>query len=108
MGYYTNFVLSTNTDGDRHKEIIADLRSDDNKNAYFGLTPDGFTNEPIKWYDAEKDIIEFSKKYPDVLFTLYGDGESGDDHWICYIQNGKSQHCNGEIVYPPYDPEKMM
>ena len=43
-----------------------------------------------KWYNHEEDLEKISKKYPDIAFSVEGDGEDFDDHWIQYWHNGKS------------------
>ena len=64
MGYYSNFSLVVcHRDQD---EIIADLRNN-NECAHKALDESGNTNDQTKWYDMDKDMKEFSKKYPEVL-----------------------------------------
>jgi len=105
MGYHTRFELMVTHD--KEMEIIADLRAT-NEEAEDALTENGQTNEEAKWYDCEKDIKEFSEKYPDALFTMWGEGDdAGGDYWKLYVQNGLSWMAIGEIVYPPFDPEKL-
>ena len=53
----------------------------------------------MKWYDHDDDLIALSKKFPDVTFVLYGEGEERDDNWITYYKNGDYEYCNGRIVY---------
>ncbi len=66
----------------------------------------GYTNvwnSPCKWYEHEKEMREFSKKYPEVVFTLHGEGEATDDLWIKYFKNGKMQTSKARIEYDSYD-----
>ena len=65
------------------------------------------TEEPIKWHDHDGDMILFSEKYPNLLFTVYGEGETSDDMWCTYYQNGKSQEVRAKITYEPFDPAKL-
>jgi len=110
MGYRTQFELHVNTVKAKDKtgdEIIADFRAN-NENAEYALNEQGGTNEEAKWYDHEKELKEFSKKYPKVLFTMWGIGEdAGGDHWKHYVKNGKGQLVSGRVVYPPYKPLLM-
>ncbi len=100
MGYYTTHSLDLEGAGDEFDNIIADLR-ENNECAEYALDENGDAEESCKWYDSSKDLKEFSKKYPDVLFTLHGEGEEPGDLWNEYFKNGKNQHCAGEITYPP-------
>ena len=88
-------------------EIIADLRNN-NECAHKALDESGNTNDQTKWYDMDKDMKEFSKKYPEVLFEMERHGESGgDDQCNYYFRNGKKQECWVELKFPDFDPDKM-
>lgn len=58
----------------------------------------------FKWYDHERDMLEISRKYPDVLLILHGTGEEHDDIWIKYFMNGDVQVAPGRIEYDEFDP----
>jgi hypothetical protein len=60
-------------------------------------------SNPVKWYEHEKEMREFSKKYPEVVFTLHGEGEESGDLWIKYFKNGKMQTSKARIEYDSYD-----
>jgi superfamily I DNA/RNA helicase len=105
MGYYSNFILEVNHPDS--EDIIADLRNN-NEYSHTALDKYGDTNDQTKWYDMNKDMKEFSKKYPEVLFEMIREGESGgDDQCIYYFQNGKMQECWVQLKFPDYDPDKM-
>jgi hypothetical protein len=105
MGYYSNFKLEVNHPDE--EDIIGDLL-DNNEDARRALQYDGNSQEPTKWYDMDKDMKEFSKKYPEVLFEMQRQGESGgDDQCNYYFQNGKAQECWVELKFPDYNPDKM-
>lgn len=61
----------------------------------------------IKWYDCDSDMRDFSKRYPNVLFEIIGDGENSEDHWKCYYLNGKCQREDVEIKFPDFDESKL-
>ena len=71
MGNYTEFSLTVQCDKAKYneKDIIAHLRRDYSEAAY-ALNEDGSMANEAKWYHSDEDMKEFSKKYPDVLFTL--------------------------------------
>jgi hypothetical protein len=61
-----------------------------------------------KWYDCIFDMCEFSKKYPEYIFKVHGEGEeAANDQWDAYFWNGKHQICNAIITYPPFDPIEL-
>ena len=98
MGYYTYFTLTDLKGGNpeiNYEELVAET---------FGI--DFFDSQ--KWYDYEKNMIEFSRNHPDVLFLLERNNKESNDFWKHYFKNGKSQFCRGEIVYDTYDETKLI
>jgi hypothetical protein len=87
-------------------QIIAELRAY-SEDAKYALSADGNTSNECKWYEHEDHLRIFSKRYPEVLFGLHGEGEESGDLWIQYYKNGKMQTCKVVMTYPPYD-EKML
>jgi len=61
-----------------------------------------------KWYDWEEDMCLLSKRFPEILFCLHGNGEGDDDMWDAYFFEGKSQHCPAVITYDDFDPSKLI
>lgn len=92
--------------GNTPEDTIADLR-DTNEEAKYALDNDGSSTQETKWYDWEKDMREFSKKYPTALFTLSGKGEEAGDIWKAYFINGKAQIAKARIVIDEFDPKKL-
>ncbi len=64
-------------------------------------------NDSCKWYDHEADMREYSKKHPNTLFKLIGDGEEKGDMWHEYYLNGKMQRINAKIVFDEFDKSKL-
>lgn len=113
MGYYSRFKLTIsgiNGQPDysiEEHEIIEDLR-DSVDYARTALSKSGNgSGEECTWYDAEKDLTAFSRKYPTALFKLEVEGEEAPDFWHLYVLNGKSKRLKGEVVYPPFDPAAL-
>ena len=98
MGYYTSFKLEVVVD--RNDEI------DYEKVVVNHIGHDPFEDES-EWVSHEKDMKEISKKYPQVLFELKGEGEDSGDLWKTYFKNGKMQRCTARIVYDDFDEAKM-
>jgi hypothetical protein len=42
-----------------------------------------------KWYEHAIELIMLSRKYPEFLFTLSGDGEENGDLWKKFFKGGK-------------------
>jgi hypothetical protein len=87
------------------EDIIADLRKDEG--AHYALDEDGGTYESCKWYEWLETLVNFSKKYPNVVFTLSGEGEESGDVWKCYFKDGKYQDAQAKIVIEEYNPSKL-
>ena len=110
MGYYTTYSLSHNSNMEDIDDKIFKELSDINE-AYFGeydeFQPlmDGYFD--AKWYSYNEDMIELSKRLPNVLFVLAGYGEEREDTWVTYFLNGKFQHERAEIKIGEFDPNKL-
>lgn len=75
--------------------------------AKYAMTKDGETNDSCKWYNHEKELRQFSTKYPRWLFTLEGKGEESGDLWKKYFVNGKMQSAKAKIVFDEFDSSKL-
>jgi hypothetical protein len=87
------------------KPIIATLR-EENEDAECYLDESGDSTGDGCWQNADADLCEFSKKYPDLIFQLFSNDngtaelESG---CFTYFKNGLYQECFEESTYPEYD-----
>ena len=83
MGYYTNYKITV-FEGNREVTEF-DYPNFSELELYGGsisiqdLVDD--TADSCKWYDHEEEMIIYSKKFPDLLFVLDGDGEESGDIW---------------------------
>jgi len=96
MGYYTTHELEIIRGDDyetEHKKEISALSGYN----------DCFSGEGIKWYDHEKHMRAYSKKHPETLFKLIGDGEENGDLWHEYYLNGQMQRCKAVLTFPSFD-----
>lgn len=119
MGYYTDYELSasyykTDNNGTRTEVVsIPELvlgcleKEIDKMNIFEGGSISDTLWASAKWYDWEEDMLLLSKRFPDVLFYLHGDGENSTDLWDAYFLGGKVQHCPAEIKYDDFDPLKL-
>ena len=105
MGYLTYFSLTILDEKGNEivgDEIIKKIRENcEAANYAFGEM--GHAEDSCKWYDCTEDFTELSKMFPNNILMVIGDGEESDDRWISYFMNGKTQHCPGEMTYPPLD-----
>lgn len=80
MGYYTIYSLTRikgkSEDFDALNEDLREL----------GIDLDSDCN--LKWYDHETDLENLTKKYPDLVVELEGDGEDVGDYWKKRFKNG--------------------
>jgi len=63
--------------------------------------------EGTKWYRHDEDMLSLSRTFPEVLFTLHGEGEEGGDLWRTYYLNGGLQKEKAVITYAEFDPAKL-
>ena len=99
MGYRTYFIL-VREDGEPF--------TDDMLQAIEALEVFELVTETMaEGYTYANDMEDFSKLFPGVVFCLHGEGEEQSDLWNEYYLDGKSQRCEAEIIYPPYDPSKL-
>lgn len=106
MGYYTNYSLYVESDNIA-PDLFEQIKYEVQKMNVFGWGWGGWSTY-AKWYDYNQDMLLLSKKFPEVLFYLHGEGDNEEDLWDAYYQNGKVQNCHAEIIYPPYDENKMV
>lgn len=105
MGYYTNYTL--NIIKDPSNEIEAFKKELEN---YFTNTEvDDLLDDYLeaKWYDWSVDLEGVSKKFPNMLFLLSGDGEEPLDIWNCYFCNGKSHYREIQTYWEKFDAEEF-
>lgn len=111
MGYYTCFMLDVKLPDNsaEHPKKLEVLKAllNENECAQYALDEEGQTLSDAKWYESNEELKEFSKKFPDALLVLDGDGENCEDVWIAYFLNGKSQTCVGRMEYDDFDSSKL-
>lgn len=115
MGYYTCYTLAAEFDENamaeaRSNELIHEIelmgvftKDNDIEDLIRGFEISSYT----KWYDYEKDMKILSAKFPEVLFTLSGDGENSEDLWMKYYIAGMGTENVIEFVRHPFS-EKLL
>lgn len=101
MGYYTRYELNFDYGYDEEKRTKIFNRIGE-LSGYTYLFDDD-----VKWYDHEKDMLKLSKEYPDIVFTLNGEGEEAGDIWVAYFKDGKMVRHTAVIKLPEYNPSDL-
>lgn len=112
MGYNTYYTLNVSNAPNTV------LLSDDTYNRleeafdHLGWFEEGSIRDSLsvcaRWYNYEEDMLAFSRKFPEVLFELHGEGENNDDMWYAYFLDGKIQRCPAIITYDDFDIAKLV
>lgn len=123
MGYYTMFRLTTKRNKYKLMDIVAYMQEQYEDSDKFYPFADEFSDylrddsligfelgfsDMVKWYEHDEDMRELSKRFPETVFCLHGEGEESGDLWRTYYKNGKAQECNAKIVYDDYDENKLV
>lgn len=106
MGYYTGYSLDITGPDALVEKATEYIVANEEMNYALGEDLNGGDN--CKWYDHEEDMIKLSNLYPELLFTLEGNGEESDDQWKKYFIGGKMQAEYVKVLPPePFDPNKL-
>lgn len=107
MGYFTDYYIDFENVEDK-QSFLKSIR-EISENMHYAQSLEDKDGEAHKWYEHEKDMIAISKKFPDVVFILYGDGEDREDIWKKYFKNGKKQICKGmkALLFLKYDETQL-
>lgn len=112
MGYYTNFEFSMC--GEKDRVIAAFKRIEElTDNLITWACGEDILDEILngntayfeaKWYKSKEDIAKVAKEFPDVSFTLEGQGEDREDWWVIEVKNGKAYigYC---MLISPYESD---
>lgn len=121
MGYYTSHEMEIRTGTHNPDDIINEMMKERN-GTFCGLDisanydcydEDGDTviflqtRDAVKWYSEEHDMIEFSKKFPDAVFTVNGFGEERDDVWQHQYKNGNERYRKMTLYWDDWDREEF-
>ncbi len=64
-------------------------------------------SEEWKWGSWKVDMHTISRLFPQVLFTIDGEGEEAGDLWRAYVHNGMMQFEKAVITYGEFDTTKL-
>lgn len=69
------------------------------EDARYAINDKGKTEESCSWYDLKKDLENYSKNHPNIVFIMSGFGEESGDVWKMYCINGKSEYIKAKMVF---------
>ena len=107
MGYHTYFTLSViganRTDQERIREMLANLgvlgyALQEESGADYG------PQDCVNLFGHDDDMLEVSREFPQVLFSLHGEGDSTGDIWESHYLGGKTYTQPAIITIPPFNP----
>lgn len=103
MGYNTVYSLEIGSLEGLTKLQQRDLYEEEIDGSFtIGQLTNGDCDE-MRWYQHDDDMDLISKNYPNVLFTLRGEGEESGDIWQTWYRNGKHITVRAEVVIPEPD-----
>lgn len=111
MGYITHFSFELIEPDDA--ELAAQIEREITAEA-FETTPDklgrwdSVFEDGMKWYEWHNDCMAVSRRHPEALFLITGDGEESGDIWACFFRNGESEEHRAPEWQPPRRPTKEM
>ncbi len=105
MGYYTNFDLDF--DWSKKDEVEKWLNENEDKFDYDIVDIIDGNSDSLKWYDHKEDMLVLSNQFPDILFTLSGEGEENKDIWKEYYKGGKVQIAEAVFTIAEFDENKL-
>jgi hypothetical protein len=123
MGYLSDFTLKVEKSNGKTKicdiaNAMAELQKE-NANIFYLFTD--IINQEVKypvdfdckafemfchkakWYERNLDMIELSKKFPNIIFKLECKGEEKDALWEEYYQNGKRAIYEAKVIFPEFN-----
>lgn len=115
VGYYTTFKMGVESNEDNDTESLKQFQYDIDSEYEFGseeLQLDWLIHgdcDNMKWYDHHEDMCELSKRYPNLLLWLTGNGEESGDIWKAWYRNGKSVVVKPKLDFPiPADIDQSL
>ena len=99
MGYNTRHELSIVSGNDNFTDYEQEITDSTDYSSLFEYS--------IKWYDCEKDMKVYSKKHPNVVFCIDGEGEESGDIWKAYFKDGKMFKTKAVLTFEEFSIEKL-
>lgn len=100
MDMYSHYKLvlklpvGTEHEANTELDIIDDLRTS-SEEASYAINEDGTQRDEAKWYEANEELKDFSKKYPGVVFVLSKESADPEEFGYGVIETAV---CDGSYV----------
>jgi len=112
MGYYTWYSLSVKNENEfpieKQREaslqLAEKLKVRKNYEEYIKTSVYPFSwvsDDSMKWYEYNEDMLELSKNFPEAIFVLYGEGEEREDIWRAFYKDGAGVFQRAHFYYDP-------
>lgn len=98
MGYQTYYTLSL--DPQNEKKLAEIIETEELLDIF---DHEGNATDWYKWYEYRSDMITVSRRHPDLIFCLRGEGEDREDNWMEYYHDGKFKHLQPELRWPSFE-----
>ena len=107
MGYYTRYRISCNSfvQVENFPFSYPDNYIDEGI-TFISPDSEAVYGDSVKWYEHDEDMLELSRQFPNVTFTLEGDGEEQGDVWIKHYKDGKMKLRKAITTFPEADEVK--
>ncbi len=103
MGYYTDFKVSIDTDNEDVGEAFH-AKLQEQSGYYFEENNfNSFQLDSAKWYESTQDLTLMSILFPNIMITVYGEGEESGDIWHARVLNGVYRQAKVKLILPDID-----
>ena len=100
MGYYTRHQLTIVSGNDYTTDYETEITESTDYSDLF--------EDSIKWDDCENDMKEYSKRHPNVVFLIDGEGEESLDVWKAYFKDGKMFKTKAVMTFEDFTMDKLI
>ena len=113
MGYYTTFELRVQNkeqDTPENVQAIQDAiieQESDNRHVFDNDGQSVWSDGGIKWYEYTEHLIEISKKLPNLVIQVDGEGEEVGDIWRAFWKDGLVQEVKRTVIVEDFDEKKL-
>jgi hypothetical protein len=105
VSYQTNYTLQfdfiNGEDSDYSYEELREHIDSIEPDVNLGDLVDGLT-VICTWYEHEEDMLDLSRKYPEAVFILEGNGSEYPDMWKKMFINGDVEEIRPTLVWPEF------
>lgn len=107
MSYITRYNLFVQND--KHPDFELFEVWAENNNVNLNISWMEFYHDELvcSWYDHDKDMMNLSLRWKELIFCLKGEGERRNDMWVKYYKDGKTYKTEAKITYEDFNESKL-